>query len=98
MVNLVSLEIVGRRLILLEEAHSLDPGSPSFEGWEHWLGLGERRAGILIPPELSRFVAKRVGDEAAVAKERRKAREEKKASKNKGKDKGSKGDGKGEST
>ena len=36
-VNLVALEIVVRRLILLEEAHSVDAGAPSFEGWEHWL-------------------------------------------------------------
>ena len=89
-VNLVSLEIVVRRLILLEEAHSVDPGAPSFEGWEHWLGLGERRAGVLIPPELSRHVARKVGDEAAVAKERRKAKEERRMSKKK-----DKGDGKG---
>ena len=91
-VNLVSMEIIGRRLILLEEAHSVDPGQPSFEGWEHWLGLGERRAGVLIPPELSRFVAKRVGDEAAVAKERRKAKEERRLGKKPGK--GAKGEGK----
>jgi hypothetical protein len=90
-VNLVSMEIIGRRLILLEEAHSVDPGQPSFEGWEHWLGLGERRAGVLIPLELSRFVAKRVGDEAAVAKERRKAKEERKLGKKPGK--GAKGEG-----
>ena len=80
-VNLVCLEIVRKRLILLEEAHPIDPGQPSFEGWEHWLGLGERRAGILIPPELSWHVAKKVGDESAVAKERRKAKEEKRLSK-----------------
>ena len=91
-VNLVGMEIVVRRLILLEEAHSVDPGQPSFEGWEHWLGLGERRAGILIPPELSRHVARKVGDEAAVAKERRKAKEERKLAK-----KSNKGDGKGKS-
>ena len=94
-VNLVAMEIVGRRIIFLEEAHSVDAGAPSFEGWEHWLGLGERRAGILIPPELSRFVAKRVGDEAAVAKERRKAGEERRMAKNRKKD-DPKGKGKGE--
>ena len=92
-VNLVSLEIVVRRLVLLEEAHSIDPGQPSFEGWEHWLGLGERRAGILVPPELSRHVARKVGDESAVQKERRKAKEERRFTK---KDKTHpKGDGKG---
>ena len=53
--------------------------------------MGERRAGVLVPPELSRYVAKRVGDEAAVAKERRKAAEERKFAKNKNKD----GKGKG---
>ena len=71
----------------------MDPGQPSFEGWEHWLGLGERRAGILIPPELSRHVAKKVGDECAVAKERRKAKEEKRLSKHK--DPNNKGKGRG---
>ena len=86
-VNLVCLEIVSRRLIFLEEAHAMDPGQPSFEGWERWLGLGERRAGILLPPELSRHVAKRVGDESAVAKERRKAKEEKRLGKHPPKDK-----------
>ena len=94
-VNLGLLEIVGRRLILLEEAHSVDAGAPSFEGWEHWLGSGERRAGVLIPPEVSRYVAKRVGDEAAVAKERRKAQEERRFGKNRKKD-DQKGKGKGD--
>ena len=92
-VSLVCLEIVGRRLILLEEAHAMDPSQPSFEGWEHWLGLGERRAGILIPPELSRHVAKKVGYESTVAKERRKAKEEKRLGKHPPKDKKGKGKG-----
>ena len=95
-VNSVCLEIVGMRLILLVEAYAIDPGQPSFEGWEHWLGLAERRAGILVPLELSRHVSKKVGDESAVAKERRKAREEKRLAKHtpggkKGKGKGSEG-------
>ena len=57
------------------------------------MGLGERRAGILIPPELSRHVAKKVGDEADVARERRKSKEETRLSKNKP----DKGKGKGDS-
>ena len=69
----------------------MDPGQPSFEGWEHWAGLGERRAGILIPPELSRHVAKKVGDERLVAKERRKAREEKRLGEHLPEDKKGKG-------
>ena len=64
--------------MFLEEAHSVDPGQPSFERWAQWLGPGERCAGILVPSELSRHVVNTVGDESAVAKERRKAREEKK--------------------
>ena len=87
--NCSCIELVVRRMILLEEAHSINAQHPNFEGAEHWLGLGERRAGVLIPPSLSQFVAKKVAEDTAVQKERRKAREERKlagaAPKSKGK-------------
>ena len=54
--------------------------------------MGERRADILIPPDLSRQVAEKVGDEAVVAKEQRKANENKRLSKSKP----DKGQGKGD--
>ena len=75
------MELVLRRMVLLEEAHSVNAGQPNFDGAEHWLGLGERRGGVLIPPELSQWVAKKVAEETAVQKERRKAKEERKLAK-----------------
>ena len=36
--SLVSFELMLRRLQLIEEAHSLTPGAPSYEGSEHWMG------------------------------------------------------------
>ena len=96
--NLVAAELLVRRLVLLEEAHSTNPVHPSFEGAEHWLGLGERKAGVLVPPALAKHVATRVAEETAVSKERRKAREERRLARTPGKgdEKGAgKGDGKG---
>ena len=52
------------------------------------MGLSKRKGGVLINPELSRHVATKVQEETAVAKERRKAREERKLG-------GKKGGGKG---
>jgi len=74
--NLLMAEIMVRRLQLIEEAHSMSPAHPSYEGAEHWMGLGKRRGGAVINPALTRHVAGRVQEETAVAKERRKAREE----------------------
>ena len=74
--NLVSAELLIRRLQLIEEAHFASPTLPSYEGAEHWMGTGRRRAGVLVNPQLSRTVADKVKDEYAVAKERRKAKEE----------------------
>ena len=96
--NLACLELVMRRLALLEEAHGANPSHPNFEGSEHWLGLGEKRAGALIPPALSKYVANKVADETLVQKEKRKAREERKLSKVHTQDPkaGAKGAGKGD--
>ena len=74
--NLVSAELLVRRLQLIEEAHFASPTLPSYEGAEHWMGTGRRRAGVLVNPQLSRTVADKVKDEYAIAKERRKAHEE----------------------
>ena len=74
--NLAGCELLIRRLQLIEEAHVLSPGAPSYEGSEHWLGTGRRKGGVLVAPALAKHVAEKVRDEHAVAKERRKAREE----------------------
>ena len=73
--NLVGTELAVRRIQLIEEAHRGNPGQPSYEGAEYWMGTRRRRAGVLINPVLSKHVAEEV------RAERRKAKEEKAAAK-----------------
>ena len=74
--NLASMEIVLRRLQLIESAHLEDPTAPNYEGGDLFLEHGDRPGGALDAPILRTHVATKLRDEAAVAKERRKAREE----------------------
>ena len=74
--NLTSMEIVTRRLTVIEEVHAANPTNPDYTGSDVVMGLGKRRGGALFNPALSAYSATRMRDEAAVAKERRKAREE----------------------
>ena len=71
-----SMEIVTRRLTIIGEAHAANPTNPDYTGSDVFLGLGKRRGGALVNPALSAYSATLMRDEAAVAKERRKAREE----------------------
>ena len=73
--NLASFEVVARRLQLIEEAHVDNPGAPQYISSEHYMGVRERKGGALLAPSLSLHVAGRMRDEAAIAKERRKANE-----------------------
>ena len=73
--NLESFELLVRRRQLLKDVHAENPDKPSWEGWEHYLGIAERRGGASIAPALRAHVAAEVGKEAAIAKERRKVRE-----------------------
>ena len=73
--NLVSFELLLRRLQLQESAITESPENPSYEGARHFMGIGERRGGALIAPALSQYVAAELGKEAAILKEKRKARE-----------------------
>ena len=52
-----------------------DPLHPSFEGARHFMGTGDRMGGALFAPSLQAHVAAQLAGEAAIAKERRKARE-----------------------
>ena len=74
--SLASMELLIRRVQLIEDAHSGNPLHPSYERSHHFLGrpIGER--GAVVDPALSSHVAQRLQAEAAVAKERRKQREE----------------------
>ena len=74
--SLACFEQLIRRLQLIEEAHVMSPANPSYDGAEHWLGNGRRKAGVLVFLQLARHVAGKVREETEVAKERRKAREE----------------------
>ncbi|CAK0900570.1 unnamed protein product [Prorocentrum cordatum] len=71
---LASFEILSRRIQLLEEAYTSNPKAPRFEGSEHFQGLGRKVAAVA--PLLTSHVALQLQGEAAIQKERRKAREE----------------------
>ena len=72
--SLVSYELVARRLQMLEEAYSANPKQPRFDAQLHFMGQGRKTAALA--PALAAHVASEMRDEASVAKERRKAREE----------------------
>ena len=76
--NLSSMEYLNRRRQLLEEAHAKDPDKADFEGAHHFMGEDEVASGALAAPSLRAHVATEFAREAAIEKERRKAREAKK--------------------
>ena len=73
--NLASFEVLARRMQLLEQAHLDNPSAPDYTASAHFMGSVERRGGALISPGLHAHVARRLGDESAVLKEKRKAAE-----------------------
>ena len=88
--NSAAMEIIARRLQLIEEAVSENPDALSWEGARLHVGLEERRGGALMMPNLRSFVASEMGKEAAILKEKRKAKEAG-GGKGGGKDKGGSG-------
>ena len=76
--NSVAFELLLRRLQLIEEAVNEVPDQPSFEGARHFMGIADARGGAYVAPSLKRFVADELGKEAAIMKEKRKAREARK--------------------
>ena len=75
--NLACMETLCRRRQLLAEAHVHNPGAPSYEGSEYFLGSGGRPGSALVAPTLANYVSERLRADAAVLKERRKLAEEK---------------------
>ena len=76
---LLHLEVLGRRLALLEYAYEHAPrgGAPDFSMGAEWMGLREMRIGAAVDPaSLKEHVADRLGKKAAILKEARKAQEE----------------------
>jgi hypothetical protein len=72
---LKSAELVVRRRQLIQEAHRVSPGAPDYSAADIYMGWSGRRHGG-VDPALTQFVAAELRNEAAVAKEARKAREE----------------------
>ena len=72
--NLVGVELLARRYQLIKEAHRISPGAPDYSASDIFMGWRHRRSGV--DANLSRYVAGELRDQAAVAKEARKAREE----------------------
>jgi hypothetical protein len=73
--NLASMEYVQRRRQLLQVAHRDDPAKPSFEGAHLYMGESDDRSGAHLSSALRAHVAAEFGKEAAIEKEKRKARE-----------------------
>ena len=72
--SLGCFELLVRRLRMLEEAYGANPKAPRFDAQNHFMGQGKKN--VAVAPALVAHVAGELRDEAAVAKERRKAREE----------------------
>ena len=74
--NLAGVELMIRRRALLREAHRVSPSSPDYTAAQHYMGWSRRRDAGAVDDALNKHVAERLRDEAAIAKETRKAREE----------------------
>ena len=72
--SLGCFKLLVRRLQMLEEAYGANPEAPRFNAQWHFMGQGKKN--VAVAPALVAHVAGELRDEAAVAKERRKAREE----------------------
>ena len=72
--SLRCFELLVRRLQMLEEAYGASPKAPCFDALSFFMGQGKKT--VAVAPALVAHVAGELCDEAAVAKERRKKREE----------------------
>ena len=75
--NLASFELVVRRKQLLAEAHVYNPGAPSYDGADHFMGTTYRPGGAIIVPALTEHVSRKMHEESQILKERRKIKESK---------------------
>ena len=71
--NLKSGELLLRRWQLIKEAHRLSPQAPDYSASDFFMGW-EQESGV--QQSLSKYVADQLKDQAAIAKESRKAKEE----------------------
>ena len=73
--SLWCMELLVRRLMLLEKAHSVH-GQQDWSSSELWTDTGRRPGGIRVAPDLQKHVAGRQAEANSIAKEQRKAAEE----------------------
>ena len=73
--NLTGCELLLRRWQLIREAHRISPGAPDYSSSDIFMGWSYRR-GDGVHQGLAKFVADELKDQAAIAKETRKAKEE----------------------
>ena len=64
----------------------MNPMAPSYDGSEHFMGSSYSVGGGIIVPELAEHVSKKMQQESAILKERRKLAEAKSKGGKKGKD------------
>ena len=76
--NLHSFEYLNRRRQLLEEAHKNDPKKHDLDGSDYFMGEVDAVAGVHVTASLRKHVADEFAKQAALDKERRKAKEAKK--------------------
>eukprot|EP00971_Amphidinium_carterae_P169288 3354109-Amphidinium_carterae.1 len=92
---LISMEMLVRRAMLIESAHSHSPGNPDYSHGSDFMGLGEQRGGALVNPGLLKLAASKATERTQIMKERRKMAEELRLRKNAQTPKGKGGEGKG---
>ena len=97
---LQSAELLVRRMQVIREAHRVSPSAPDYSSADIMMGWRYRRAGQGVDAALAAHVANELKNEAAIAKEARKAREEadlrRRAPKGSNRKKGAEGAGGGE--
>ena len=71
--NLTGAELLLRRCQLIREAHRISPGGPDYSSADIFMGWQYRR-GDGVNQALAKFVADELKDQAAIAKEARKAK------------------------
>ena len=74
---LQGVELLVRRMQVIREAHRISPASPDYSAADHFMGWKYKRA-AQVDADLAAHVATELKNEAAIAKESRKAREEQK--------------------
>ena len=74
--GLQSAELVVRRMQVIREAHRICPSAPDYSSADVFMGWRYRRQNQGVDSGLAAYVATELKNDAAIAKESRKAREE----------------------